>query len=75
MQAEQKRIANAAASRAMGSPIKVELISGAAAKTNGGPPVARVRRPAVFAGVLVGVAMAVLLCAPSCSGATQVAGR
>lgn len=46
MQAEQKRIANAAASRAAGSPIKVEVISGAAAKTNGGPPVARaVREP------------------------------
>ena len=48
MQAEQKRIANAAASRAAGSPVKVEVVSGAAAngKTNGGPaPVRAVREP------------------------------
>jgi DNA polymerase-3 subunit gamma/tau len=48
MQAEQKRVANAAASRAMGSPVKVEVVSGAPANgtANGGPVKARaVREP------------------------------
>ena len=48
MQAEQKRIANAAASRAVGSPVKVEVVSGGAVNgtANGRPAPARaVREP------------------------------
>jgi DNA polymerase-3 subunit gamma/tau len=48
MQAEQKRVANAAASRAMGSPVKVEVVSGKPANgtANGVPVKARaVREP------------------------------
>jgi DNA polymerase-3 subunit gamma/tau len=47
MQAEQKRIANAAASRAAGAPVKVEVVSGQAAgngNANGGAPAARAAR-------------------------------
>ena len=47
MQAEQKRIANAAASRAAGAPLKVEVVSGAAANgnANGGAAARAVREP------------------------------
>jgi len=45
MQSEQKKIANAAASRAAGRPIKVEVVSGAPAANGGATPTRVVRAP------------------------------